>query len=706
VDLSPPTRRARAGRPARGRALRWALAAALGLAVSLGAPGPLRAGDGASEDLAMLRGTPAEQEALASLDKGKRIRAREQAEAILKDHPESFVATWVLARVFHDEEGNLARSLFLLRKARRLFTARFGPAPQAPEARRWHKKLLLEESWLLGEMDDPAGRLRVLDELDAVYKPPRLDLRMWPLMKLRRFDEARALGRKLTRSDDIYERISGYNGLVATEAEARLRQRTYELSTEAIEATQGRSCILLHNGSSAALGALRFDEAESLARRALKADIDDCSNPPYSRLVTVYLAEGAFQKAVSALKGLREAPIEKRYREQFEMGNRALLTELLYLLNQLGPAETFARDTFRMPDRTGMSSSSREEIQLGQAVTYATVLMARMEQERERAAVRGFWEALPHWEALETLRWRLWEVRRRALRLASDGDMLAEAMRPFLHAIMPWEAGYAAPLLGEGLVSQAVAQARREDAGFPEVTPYFDAVDGEVAWRRGALDAARELGERALKGLPRQAVVTRHRLMVWLGDAAYRQGDAERARTLWAAALDRFPSAFRHLGVALAVTVEGRRNPWAQEVVERLRTSPRLRVGSGLDQAVGFVVDVQALSGDGRGEGHEDRLSVCLSDASGKQVGCAEAKLGGEAGLPAAASREAVEEAVEAMIVEVCDAFHDKVFAPKVSLTQSDINSLDGSPIRVDADLVVKDLLGADEDQAHKGGEP
>ena len=42
------------------------------------------------------------------------------------------------------------------------------------------------------------------------------------------------------------------------------------------------------------------------------------------------------------------------------------------------------------------------------------------------------------------------------------------------------------------------------------------------------------------------------------------------------------------------------------------------------------------------------------------------------------------------------DRFHRKVFAPKIDLTQREINSLDGSAVRGDADQVLRDVLGED----------
>jgi hypothetical protein len=48
----------------------------------------------------------------------------------------------------------------------------------------------------------------------------------------------------------------------------------------------------------------------------------------------------------------------------------------------------------------------------------------------------------------------------------------------------------------------------------------------------------------------------------------------------------------------------------------------------------------------------------------------------------------------ERAMIAVIDAFHEQVFAPKIDLTQQDINSLDGSAVRGRADDVLEQVLG------------
>ena len=128
---------------------------------------------GAAQAGDLLPGTVAEKEALATLEAGKNIRAREQAEAILEDE-DSFIATFVRAEVYFTEEANLARALFLMRKAEDMLLDAYSTPPEDREAVRWHKKVLMEDVWILAEMDDREGQLAVLERKLQVLETPLL----------------------------------------------------------------------------------------------------------------------------------------------------------------------------------------------------------------------------------------------------------------------------------------------------------------------------------------------------------------------------------------------------------------------------------------------------------------------------------------------------------------------------------------------------
>ncbi|MFO0746380.1 MAG: hypothetical protein U1F43_12000 [Myxococcota bacterium] len=130
-------------------------------------------------------------------------------------------------------------------------------------------------------MEDRLGQLAALDDYDSLYAPKMTRLRIWPLMKLGRYDEAIEAAQTLMRGDDLVDRVAAYNGLMAVEDERLDRVASYNWGKAGIENTQNRSCILFHNTAQAALTLFKFDEAEELARKAIRADYDDCPDPSY-----------------------------------------------------------------------------------------------------------------------------------------------------------------------------------------------------------------------------------------------------------------------------------------------------------------------------------------------------------------------------------------------------------------------------------------
>jgi hypothetical protein len=116
-------------------------------------------------------------------------------------------------------------------------------------------------------------------------------------------------------------------------------------------------------------------------------------------------------------------------------------------------------------------------------------------------------------------------------------------------------------------------------------------------------------------------------------------------------------------------------DPFSRAVAKTLLRSRRLRV-SGAGR--GFTVRVTALKGRA--------IQICLEGRSGHRYACARQS------LPLKLPKE--ERSEEERVARVIDRFHTKVFAPKVDLTQRDINSLDGSAVRGDADELIEKVLG------------
>ena len=200
-----------------------------------------------------------------------------------------------------------------------------------------------------------------------------------------------------------------------------------------------------------------------------------------------------------------------------------------------------------------------------------------------------------------------------------------------------------------------------------------------MAWSKGWTAQAYQKGKAALGRLPKDEALLRGRVSAWTADAAMQLGHAAEAERLFHEVLARYPTALRILGVRLPVKVMAAAGGESQLVGKRLLDSRRLKPGG----ALGFVARIT-------GEG--DSLRACLEARGGRRYACAD-------GLPepdARGRRGAAKEpkTAEQRALLVLDRFHRKVFAPKIDLTQRDINSLDGSAVRGDADAVLRQVLG------------
>ena len=617
----------------------------------------------------MAIGSAPAQQALLSLQEGKFATARERAEKVLAGDPDDFLATYVLSSVHFRAEGNLARALFLQKKSIRLLTGQYGGAPPTDaRARDWHKRLLYELQWLLGEMDRREEQLEAIADHDALYNPPFEVYRIWPLLKLGRYAEARAIGERLILSDDADIRERAYNGLMAVEDEARNRKASYDWGQRGFENTRGESCIIASNLALAARRVFRFDEAETFDLKALKTKDGSCPTSPYAQLTVVYLLEGKYQKSIAALQELRKIPRPADLRVQNEMMIKGRLVELLLALGQIEEADERVRPIVESPDRAGMTSASEENLKLANAVLFWSVLTARIEQMRERIAVRdllpGFW-LRGQLQALEASRW---EVRRSALRLAADGTLLLDIVRPYYTDLLPWYSGGLSAMLGEGLIDQVVTEARVLEPDYDRLDHHWlDAVEAELRWREGDLARARRFGEAALAKIPEADALLRLRVRAILADVFEQQGQHDAAMAHFIEVLVAWPAVLRQLGIALPVTLQHDGSAVAKEVAERLEASPRLR-----RRQSPIILFVRATDAG---------AEACLESPTGQQYNCAsvEAKdLGDDEPLP----------------VALCDKFHDVALAPKVELTQSDLTSLDGRPVRLDADKALEGVLG------------
>lgn len=609
--------------------------------------------DGMSGDLAAYQG-------LMALWQGKNIRAREEAEDVLARDPDAIEGHVLLGMVLMHAEGDLARALHHADRALELFEARFPQGPDEQTPWYWHASALELLERVHGEMGHDEARLATLDRIQEAYPSSPGD-RAWPLMRLGRYDEAErwaelALQMEDRRGSHDIARTS----LCAIAAERWDREAAWARCREAAEIQTRRSTVASANAAEAALEVLQFDQAERHALDATRLSTDTPSSP-WAFLIQLYVAEGRFAEAGAALPELLSwvASQGPDMRQQNEIFNALNAASLLLVTGRVEHAARITQRTSRSPDRHGLSNED---------IPARLAAVALVDHLAQRTAETQAWETLAASLSFETVREAAdaslqivshraasWAAARRASTWLASDRVLEATIRPYLADQVPlpeWQQLELVEVLGAGVVSATLARARTVEH-FPGSAAYLDAMAAELARVGGDADQARTFAERALGSLAPAEALLRARLFATLGWAEDRKGDLAAAIAAWEQAWQLDPGSLRRAGIALPVRIDAGSEELSEAVARRLRRSPRFD-----DRGHGFRLRV---STDDRG------VRGCLLAPSGALLACGRTAPEPDEPLARTARRAAIE-------------VHDNVFAPRVDLSQRDLQSLDGSP--------------------------
>lgn len=609
-------------------------------------------------DDAQLFVTVDQRAAYEAVQHGQYLRARQLAAALETADANSPVAQYVLARVQAFGDGNLPRGLFLVRKLRHQMEARGRADSGDTTSREWYLRALDVETDVLASLDRRDDQLRAIEVVERATATPTPERRIWPLIKLKRFDEARAAGRLAleTNPSGEHARLTALNGLCATEFEAQQRIPCYE-AAERMVAEFSTSAVLVANLGETAELVFRFDVAEASYARAAAMSYQDFHGTAYHYLGKLHVSQGRF---ADALASLSRAKAQRRRREAYTLQQDEALaasrSALLYLaVGRAHEALVAARRASETPDRAGSTSQEAELGQLACWLLQRAAAGARIEQLREEAGAHSIGQRLVgdgNDGELASLRLEVAVGERRLLRLL-EPTRLTAALRPYLlgHVGAPsWLLGTLVSVLPPAVAQRAVADTRALES-HPGAVPYFDACDAEIALRAGRDDAALAFAVRARAALPTPAEqLLRGRLAVVAGVAAGRLGRTEESRRHFAAALVEFPGAFRLLGVAIPVALDGDGTEAATRLVTALGASARLTRDRG-----GFAMAVRV-------EG--DQLTVRLDRAGGAPL----------------AVRVSIATATDP-VIDALRGFHQVLAAGGIELPEKELLALEGSPL-------------------------
>ena len=646
--------------------LRFAILVALALTVP---GGRARAQDEEAEPKHVeMMGSAEEKDAWKAVEEGKFIRARNLGEALVAAHPDSFAGQFVLGVAFHRGESDLARAVRHLEMARKLYKQKFPLKPAPTDPWRWNVSTLNELAYAYQEMERFEPMLEIIDELDENYRPVQPARHVWPLVKLHRFDEARNYVQLALKTSDEQGRRYALANLCSVESESGTREATYKAClavTTAPEVKGQPNMVELSNAAEAASGMLKFDEAEQLWIRSTKAKQASIATP-YQRLASLYMAEGRVAEAVSAMRGAREQQVlSDPWLDQQKVGQLdGTLADLLMIAGEGDRAAQIAERAVVNPDRHGLWSGTPEQAWAAESIRYAAALTMRAEQEEEEAVVSGFFDSIKLRGRAAMDRIEAWRQRRHAGSMFSVEKFLIRSFTPSASGgvnLPGWLAFDVVGAIGGGVSLEAAKRARVEAAGFGE--GYLQAIEAEAWLASGDTKRAEEMADLGIKNMPQAEVMMKTRLHAIAAIAARRRGDlaAETARLSQVLAHD--PSLLRRMGIEIPVTIKSDGSEVAEKAKSMVASSPRFRKGS-----AAFVV---TLSGSGE---------ACLLGPSGERINC------GRPQLPDGSATDRARVVVREL--------HKTAFALNVSLTQSDLNSLDGSPATARAAHQVDELLG------------
>jgi tetratricopeptide (TPR) repeat protein len=621
-----------------------------------------------------LRGTKEEEAALRTLETYKLVKLREEARAVLKSNPNSFAGHYLLGFSLHNSEGDLPRAKFHLNKAKSLFIAKHSATPSREnDPWGWYERILLELIQVNAEMDDYETQIKTLDEYISLGKiiagqepPNMLAAYAWPLMKLEREPEARAKLAKVSQQQDEMTRTTYLNTLGALEMEFGHPTASYKAFKQLVEDVRSngwsQSCTYLRNLGEASAGIGQFDEAERLYSEATRYfDTFTYSNPWFD-LTFLYLAQARFPEAVDALKKTHEwrFSVQPFLAQQTWAQDQHATAELLLQLGETEKGLEIAENIVRRPDRQGGDSIQLDQKAAGTLLLYRSLLVAEASRLKESQTWTSGWE---WWKAIFTRRELLAKARLAAVQiqaLVTKNDRVSASFRPYFAPrtiiVSDWHRPDLVAIYGAGVASVALdAIYNTPPESFDWEKPALDIIRAEIAFERGDNDEAIEILKASIPELTEARAVMRARAEARLAGLLFDEDRFEEAVEVGSRVFDTAPAMFRHLDISVPVAITAADDPQSQEVARALTKSPRFHSDSR-----GYAVKI-TKSGSS--------LIASLSTPQGSLLA--------EAAAPLQDKERGEMTAAE----DLTARFHQRAFAPRLDLSQKDINSLDGSTL-------------------------
>jgi len=582
------------------------------------------------------------------------VRARELGEAWIRAEPDSPAAQFAFAEVLYTAEGNLARALFHLKRAESL--TGYENIVDAVESGniQWHYLTLSQLSNVHQLMGDQRLALEYLDRINAVYGQDIESFRGWPLLKLKRYDAARASAMAvLDNSENERERARAWNTLCAVELASLAPVDSMAVCNRAIsedENLAGQSAagdtVYLTNASEVALSLLRMDAAEAyLDRATARLNPDSVANPWIYKLYLT-MSQGRFNEARAALERMivwREAQkpiVGVMNRAEHHMVGAAFML----LAGYAEDAQALAATALNQPDRNGSFSADDFQKNAMAALIHAVASRMQYQIALEQSAGAGWLAGIGARIEAAGLLLAAWRSERYAASLFTRRDILLGRLRPYapLDVHIPeWIEPHLVGMIGAGVVEGALDDALAAGA-FGLNAGYYHAWLAEAAAVAGDRAEVIARGAPALAELPPEETLLRARVQARMGQAHWALDEFGESLGHFEAAFRADPGISRRLGIALPVSLRVSGGGLSRELADILRASPRFR-----EHENGFPLEAG------------DDGAICLRARSGASLSCYNA--------PSENASDASR------------AFHSRAFGPGIEISMAQRSILRGS---------------------------
>ncbi|MBQ1926791.1 MAG: hypothetical protein II180_11820 [Proteobacteria bacterium] len=635
--------------------------------------------------------TSAEQEIFQEAMNAHYIVARGEAEKLLAKDPDALGALYALGYVFWLGEGNHLRAMQYFKKLLSKFEEKYCDPetgiPTGGELQSWHQRIMNDLADIYAELDDREKEVALYERLAKLYHTRLAMSAVWGLLKLDRFEEAESISREAL--SDSFWAGTAHNNLTAIYDAQHLHLKSYEASLRSVEYSNEKSRVVLLNHARSLALFLRLEEATTFLLKSQSAPDHDSVSSPLVDLAGVYLVDGAWQLAISALARGRKAPVKKNHVIYTEMANRLETAEILYAMGFGERAWEFMKTVVDAPGRMSFNSLLKEQMDLASLVMFYAITQDALRRVDE--ALNAYLVTEPFWlfksdvrKRVRELRkdredkaGRLWSTNQKIFKKALDPRSVKSFLIPF-YAISPiWECSVVDSFgrqTAEFFIRYEESILNEDER--VQMRTMFDVIRAYIAWRSGDLEDARDKIAIAKEHLKPKMKLVENQVRLMEADVAERSGDSKQAFALMEKVHQEFPAVFRHFDVKLPVIFDskmvGSGNPEISQAYEILSKSSRFVVREGAP----FKIIADQV---------DKMLELCLTSSMGGLIACSSVDIKDYDVSP--------EETPH--VAEIVNNFYHVAFAPRVDASQSGLNSLDGTPLQMSADQALEQLLGA-----------